>query len=155
MNPEIFIQPTGCSDFDTCPCCGNSSRKIWGLVNTDDKTVACYFVHWTPGHTGDRGANFDLIVGRWGDDALPTERFAVSLEYRLLENGPAFRIIDAEQRPIAVSNLVGRLLARADVIGQPFSKDVFAYCDAILAQDSRATELLGNWMIEPETGRAR
>jgi len=42
------------------------SRKVWGLVRSDGYAYATYFVHWTVGHVFDHGANFDVILGKWG-----------------------------------------------------------------------------------------
>jgi hypothetical protein len=92
----------------------------------------------------DHGANFDLIIGQWGDRATGRDRSLVSLAYRLFEGGPQFMVIDGHDRPSAKSELVGRVLRRAEVIGQPIAQVAFAAVDAILAQDSRVSELLGS-----------
>jgi hypothetical protein len=120
---------------------------VWGFVWSRETAVACYFVHWTLGHVEEHGANFDFIVGNWGDETPSSDRSAVSLEYRLLDSGPTFRVIDAAERPVADSKLSGHVLLRSDVIGQPISKEVFSYCDAILAQDIRIAEILGGWTV--------
>jgi hypothetical protein len=67
----------------------------------------------------------------------------VALAYRLWATGPEFMVIDAGQRPCAGSNLAGRSLRRSDVIGYPISEQAFAIADAVLAQDTRIAELLG------------
>jgi len=110
--------------------------------------ISSYYVHCTLGHVDEQGPNFDFIIGAWGDSIPKSKRVAVSLQYRILENGPSFMVIDAAGRSIADSELVGRALLRADVIGKSISKDVFAYCDLVLAQDVRVAELLGDWTIE-------
>jgi hypothetical protein len=46
-------------------------------------------------------------------------------------------VIDAADRPISRSELVGAALARSQVIGTPIATRVFAICDAIFAQDTR------------------
>lgn len=140
---ELEVEPTGAADLGSCECCGNNSRRIWGLVRTRELALASYFVHWTTGKVPDHGANFDLIIGRWGNHASATDRVLVAFEYRLLESGPAFMVIDAQGRPAASSDLVGRVLAREEVIGRPIAKQAFAIVDAVLAQDPRIAELLG------------
>ena len=147
MGQSLLIEPTGINDLRDCPCCGRSSRKVWGLISSPERTLACYYVHWTIGQIEEFGANFDLIIGAWGEAASAGDRFAVSLEYRLLESGPAFKAIDAVGRPITESKLFDHALARSDVIGQPIANDVFAYCDLILAQDTRVAELLNGWTL--------
>jgi hypothetical protein len=101
-------------------------------------------VHWTLTRVHDHGAHFDLIIGRWGERTTAADRVLVALEYRVLESGPAFMVIDAASRPAATNELVGRALAREEVIGRPIAAEAFAIVDAVLAQDPRVAELLGD-----------
>jgi hypothetical protein len=117
---------------------------VWGYVHSGQSTLAAYFVHWTLGHVPDRGANIDLIVGPWGDNTSSDDRCAVSLAYRQLDTGPSFMVINAAERDIAKSSLVGRALNRSEVIGRPIADDVFAICDAVWLQDPRINELHDN-----------
>jgi hypothetical protein len=121
-----------------CDCCGEASRSVWGLVHHGDATVAAYWMHWTVGHLDEPGANLDIVIGAWGETATPSHRQAVSLLYRQPEDQPpAFMVIDATDRPIAKSALVGGALRREDVIGTPLADHVFGLVDAICLQDSR------------------
>ena len=54
---------------------------------------------------------------------------------------------DAHDRPVAKSDLVGRVLRRDQVIGKPIAKRAFTVVDAILEQDDRVSELLGPWRL--------
>jgi hypothetical protein len=105
--------------------------------------LAAYFVHWTVGHISDQGANIDLIIGNWGEGTTQEERKAVALAYRLLDSGPSMMVIDANTRPFSSSELVGQALYRDEVIGNTIAGDAFAIADAILAQDDRIAELIG------------
>jgi hypothetical protein len=127
--------------FDPCECCGRNSRTISGFVYQGEAASAAYFVHCTLAGVKRFGANFDLILGKWGDGTSAQDRCAVSLEYRLLDNGPALMIISAKTRPVGNSELASRALTREEVVGNPISKEVFAIADTILAQDSRISEL--------------
>jgi hypothetical protein len=98
-------------------------------------------VHWTVGHVFDHGAHVDLILGVWGDGTSAADRYAVSLEYRILDTGPGLMVIDSHNRPIAESDLVGHCLKRSYVIGGPFAASVFAVCDAVLDHDPRLAAL--------------
>ena len=49
----------------------------------------------------DQGANFDMIIGPWGEDAIAANRSAVGLAYQLTEAGPSLMVIDACARPVA------------------------------------------------------
>lgn len=141
---SLTIEPTGANDTGVCECCGHMSRCVWGLVHTPKQTLACYFVHWTLNGVRDHGANFDLIVGPWSDGASARDRVLVAMEYRLLESGPAFMVIDSNHRPAATSELVGQALSRDEVIGQPIAREAFDIVDTILAQDVRVAELINS-----------
>jgi hypothetical protein len=127
-----------------CECCGNVSRTVSGYAYFRGHPFAAYFVHWTMGHVPDYGANFDFIIGKWSaDGGTPADRFAVSLVYRVTENGRGFMVIDATGRSISTSGLAGHVLKREEVVGQPIARDAFALCDAIWLQDARIAELSG------------
>jgi len=141
MIASLEVEPDGDAETGRCACCGQVSRKLWGYVRQDRRLYAAYFVHWTAGHVADHGAHIDLILGRWGDGAAAADRYAVSLEYRILDSGPALMVIDSGERDIARSELAGNALNRADVIGGPLAENVFAVCDAVLVHDPRLAEL--------------
>ena len=146
MEP-LEIEPTGSNDYGPCECCGNMSRCVWGFAHAPNRTLAAYFVHWTLTRVADHGANFDLIIGKWGERATAADRAVVSLAYRLDETGPSFMVIDATDRPAASGGLANRILLRADVVGKPTARDAFAVVDAILARDDRVAELMGPWRM--------
>jgi hypothetical protein len=121
-----------------CDCCGEASRSVWGLVHQNNATIAAYWMHWTVGHLGGPGANLDLVLGAWGNDTTSRDRVAASLMYRAPEDAPpAFMVIDAADRPIGASELVGGTLRREDIIGTPLADQLFAMVDAIWEQDQR------------------
>jgi hypothetical protein len=128
------------SQFGPCECCGNLSERVWGYVYRSDAAVAVYFVEWTPGHI-EKSASFDLIIGKWGEQARPNDRRAAAVEFRRLESGPSFRVIDAGTRKIATSSLVSGALRRDEVIGTPLAQEIFAITDAIYLEDPRINEL--------------
>jgi hypothetical protein len=143
----LRVELTGANDFGPCECCGNNSRCVWGFIHTAQDTLAAYSVHWTLNRVKDHGATFDLILGQWGEKASAKDRCLVSLAYRFSEEGPEFMVIDGHDRPSAKSELVGRVLRRDEVVGQPIANLAFAAVDAILAQDSRVLELLGPYRM--------
>ena len=143
---KLVVEPTGQKDHG--PSRGNLSRCVWGFVHAPDAALAAYFVHWTVGKVDHYWPNFDLIIGRWGAGATAADRRLVALEYRRLDTGPSFRVVDARGRPAADNReLVGKALRRCDVIGRKIAPTAFAVVDAILAQDDRVAELLGPWRL--------
>jgi hypothetical protein len=140
MEFELQINPDDQHTFGPCTCCGNMTRRVWGYLYDGEIAVGAYFVEWTPGHV-EAAANFDLILGKWGPGSATNDRKAVAVAYRNLETGPAFMVINAQERSLSASSLVGEALAREQVIGQPLADSVFAACDAIFLRDPRIADL--------------
>jgi hypothetical protein len=121
-----------------CDCCGNENRRVWGMVHDGDTTLAAYWMSWTVGHLSDRGANLDVVLGRWGKEASTDDRVVISMVHREQPDGtPALMVIDAGDRPAAKGELAHTALNRTDVIGTPLAAQVFALVDAIYEQDHR------------------
>jgi len=137
---QLTIEPDNERTFGPCSCCGKMTRRVWGYVSDSEVTLAAYFVGWTPGHE-DHTANFDFIVGKWGPGAGTGDRKAVAVAFRHLPTGPAFMVVDAAERPVGTSRLVGEALGREQVIGRPIATTVFALCDSVYTQDGRISEL--------------
>jgi hypothetical protein len=114
--------------------------RVWGFVDRDGATVAAYFVGWTE-QRPDHSAAFDLILGEWGDSATTEDRFAISLDYRIVESSGEFMVVDSRGRIPSVDRLAGTALKRSDVIGTPLAPQVFAVVDAIYMSDRRLDEL--------------
>ena len=130
------------ADPISCECCGHRSQVISGWLEDEQGTLAAYLAHWTEGKP-DHGANFDFIVGQWGNAASPANRKAVSVFYRRSDNG--FIIIDAESRPFATRQaLFSRALKRQDVFGTELAQEIFQFLDAIWLQDSRIGDIRGD-----------
>ena len=132
------IEPTG-ERGGFCDCCGNHTRTVWGYVHeTGGGTLASYFFQWTVGKSiEEHPANFDLILGSWGEGTTKNDRCAISLVH--FENGgvPGVSVIDANDRPIASSELVGSAKSRDELIGTPLAQQVFAIFDVVILQDNR------------------
>lgn len=144
---SLRVEPTEAANFGPCECCGTATRRVWGFVHNPAGTVAAYFVQWAVGQVPDHGALFDLILGQWGNGTTATDRVLVTLDYRLTDKGPAFMAIDGVSRQAAKSELVGRGLARTEVVGQLIAERVFAVADTVLAEDTRIVELLGPYRM--------
>lgn len=121
-----------------CDCCGNKSRRIWGMVHHQGgPSVAAYWMNWTAGHLSEQGANLDLVIGKWGDGTDAHDRFGVALVHRQLEDGtPSLMVVDADDRFSNV-DLAATALKRRDVIDTPLAEQVFSIVDAIYLQDVR------------------
>ena len=136
----LTIETSGEKSFGPCACCGEMTKRVWGFVYEADAALAAYFVEWTPGHEAS-SATFDLILGAWGEGTDNAARKAVSLEFRRLESGPAFMVIDATMRPTASSNLVSEALSRERVVGTSMGTEAYRVCDAVYLEDPRVAWL--------------
>jgi hypothetical protein len=125
-----------------CDCCGTTTKRVWGSINAINKQIGAYFVSWTESKP-DHGAAFDLILGEWGENTTSEERFSVALDFRLADGTPQFMVINAADRDVSKSHLVGTALKRSDVIGTPLAPQVFAVIDAIYL--SPGLEELRSW----------
>jgi hypothetical protein len=143
----LRVEPTESRDLGPCACCGSETRRVWGFVYSPTELAAAYFVQWALGRVADHGAIFDFILGGRGNGTTATDRVLVTLDYRLTDTGPAFMVIDSASRPAAKNELVGRALARTEVVGQPIAERAFAVADAVLAEDARIAELLGPYRM--------
>ena len=135
--PTLEIEPASMKTSGRCACCGKSRRTAWGFVYRDGGPRACYFVEWTLGRR-DCSARFDVVVGKWFDGTTENDREAVSLEYRLLDTGPSFSVVDADGRPAAE---VGRATKGAEVTGTPLADEVVTIAGAVLEADDRVRDL--------------
>jgi hypothetical protein len=115
---------------------------VTGFIYRDGEAAAAYFVQWTIGGVDSHGANFDLIIGKWGEGTRSSDRCAIALEFRRTENGPAFMVVDASSRRAGRSDLVGTALARDEVVGTPVAKVAFDLVDAVWLQDVRIREIV-------------
>ena len=137
---KLRIEPNSTQDT-ICDCCGRQSRTVSGFVYREDDAAAAYFVQWTLDGVDSHGANFDLIIGKWGEDATRSARQAIALEFRRTPDGPAFMVVDAFTRPVGQSDLVGHALSREEVVGTPLAQVAFEIIDAVWLYDSRIKEI--------------
>jgi hypothetical protein len=100
-------------------------------------------VTWTEGQVARHGANWDFVVGTWGDGTTAEDRVAVSLAMRVMDQGPQFMVIDAEGREMATAEVAGKAMSRDEVVGSQLADAVFGMIDAVWAEDKRLNELSG------------
>lgn len=133
------IEQSGASD-GYCDCCGSTTKRVWGLIYRDGAALAAYFVCWTE-QRPDHGASFDLILGRWGASTTKQDRYAVALDYRIVEGSAQFMVVDAQRRPTSGGELADTALKRSEIIGTLLAPQVFALIDAIYMGDQRLDEI--------------
>ena len=138
MAKAIFeVEPSGESG-GFCDCCGNQTRTVWGFVWKEGEPIASYFLHWTVGKSIEgHPANFDLIYGRWGEGTQKADRLAISLVHFTNDGVPGVSVINAADRPVAHSELVGSALSRDNVIDTFLAEEAFGIFDAVITQDHR------------------
>ncbi|MGQ0799884.1 MAG: hypothetical protein ACT4NL_07200 [Pseudomarimonas sp.] len=126
-------------DPTPCECCGQTTRGVSGWIEDSDKTLAAYLIHWTQSAKG-HDPNFDLIFGKWGDNATPSDRYVASFAYRHSTN--SFMVIDSRARPAGQSKHIASFpLTRDEVVGTPLAPYLFGLLDAIWLQDPRIADI--------------
>lgn len=121
-----------------CDCCSSDTVSISGYIYDEEVALAVYWVRWTASHLQEEGAQLDLVLGRWGEGTSASDRFAVAIQHRQMEDGtPSLMVVDATGRPTADGMLATTALRREDVIGTSLAPQVFALTDAIYLHDDR------------------
>ena len=69
------------SDFGPCECCGDVSRRATGMVRRDGDAYAIYHVDWTTQQVARHGAEFYLLLGRFGEGTTAADKFLVALHF--------------------------------------------------------------------------
>jgi hypothetical protein len=125
-----------------CECCGDETRTVWGYVHSGDQTLAAYFVQWTQGKS-EHAANFDFLIGTWGDPEVKDKRLA-SWVFNPKQAGGSFMAVDGSSRPAARSDLCSLVLTREQIIGDAELKSLrTSLIDAVWLGDSRIKEIRG------------
>ena len=138
---DYYVEPTGIREPTICECCGNTSRKVWGLAYRNDIPTAAYFVEWTE-NSAKHSPNIDLLIGTWGDDQVNDKRLVSWLYNPTHDDGGSFMVIDGATRPAAESDLCDQALTREEVIGDSALMEVATgIIDAIWLHDDRIREL--------------
>ncbi len=141
---SLIVEPSGQKDFGPCECCGGTSRTVWGYVHEGRRSLASYFVQWKLGQVPRHGANFDLILGKWGEGTSHDDRVAIALRFRRTEKGPSFMVVDARERPTARGGLAGAALAADQVLGSHWEQEAYDVVDAVWLKDERIREIVGD-----------
>lgn len=139
---DVRVEPSGSNDFGPCGCCGSMSRTVWGYLYEEGMARCVYYVQWTLDQVPRHGANIDLLLGSWGDDSTPDDRVAVSLVFRVGENGPEFASMDPDDREHAKSGMATHGIPGRHVLGNTVAADSYAFTHAIFGQDERLAELV-------------
>src|SRR5689334_19689163 len=129
------------SDFGPCECCGDVSRRATGMVRRDGDAYAIYHVDWTTQQVARHGAEFYLLLGRFGEGTTAADKFLVALHFFIEPDTFGFMVVDANQTPMATHPLAGRSLTREDVVGTPLAQEVFDLVDAIWLNDGNIAEV--------------
>ncbi len=135
---SLNVEPTGEATF-VCDKCGFSGRRVWGeVLDVSECTLAVYYVSWVGECQGDL-PRFDLIIGGWGEGTGPADRRVATVEFNVVDSGPAFRVIDADEH--SYSSLAATALRRDDIVNQPQAEKTFDILDAIWRGDARVHDM--------------
>jgi hypothetical protein len=118
-----------------CACCGGTTIKAWGYVYSHNDAHAVYYVAWTDKHSGHR-LSFILSIGGWSEGADAAEKQALALECQVVENVPAFMIIDATASQL-YDPYLGAALNREQAMSSSIKQEAFEITDEVIENDAR------------------
>ena len=122
----------GATEQIACRCCGAPTTVVEGVLRVGDLFAGWYTVGVTLG-TSDHLPLLRLFLGDWGQDAGPDERWGL----RIGIDGDGPSLIDWSDSDRAEAAPTFTPLDRAQVLGTPMERQVFALVDTILTQDTR------------------
>jgi len=112
-------------------------KRVWSLVYKDDSAYASYYAEWPLGPRAEFEVRIHIVLGKWGDGAIPAHRFLVFVLYRDTPK-PGFMIADADGGADDYKALGSRVLSREAVLADDeIKRSVFELLDQIWDQDHR------------------
>jgi hypothetical protein len=137
----LVIDPGESADLGACPCCGNMGRSAWGYVSKNGAARALYYARWIDKHH-DRGVQFLVSVGSWGETSNVSMRRMVAIDCRMGDGRPTFMVLDATKVPDADEALMGKGLSREQVLADPLKDEVLPMVDQVTYEDRRIKTFL-------------
>lgn len=130
------------ADLAPCPDCGKASKSVWGYVSKNNQAHSVYYASWNENHP-DRGVQFFLSIGKWGQGSGAAMRKKIALDCRMGPERPAFMVLDASKMPFADEEL-GKGLTREQVLDDPMKDEVFLIIDQVSFDDKRIKTFLSS-----------
>lgn len=135
----ISLQLKGEDAGSPCPDCAQATKRIWGHVLDHQQTVASYVVTWVPGKR-DHAIGYDLIFGRWDEDATAENRVLVSMDQRVGEGDGKPRFVNAEGRIAHDPLLFSEALTWQTAMQSGRARDLLLLAEMIYRNDPRLDE---------------
>jgi hypothetical protein len=117
-----------------CPCCGRPVFAGCGELHSTVCPVADYWYRWAEGHS----AAFHLAVCARSAEGEFVEAGGVAvLAAQLQGESLSFSALEPEAAPWREFGAFGRVLSRAEVLGEERKAKVFALADAVVDHEPR------------------
>lgn len=136
----ISLQLKGEDAGSPCPDCGQATQRVWGHVLDQQQTIAAYFVTWVPGARS-HAIGYDMIFGRWDEEATGDNRVLVSLDHRVGDNAHAPKFVDAAGRVAHDPRLFSEALTWQAAMQSARAKDLLILADMIYRNDPRLEDV--------------
>lgn len=112
-------------------------KRVWSLVYKNDLAYASYYAEWPLQPAAEFEVCIHIVLGKWGEGAMPQERFLVCVLYRDTPK-PGFMVADPDRRSRDYQLLASRVLSRETVLAEGVMKrSVFELLDQVWLQDRR------------------
>ncbi len=139
---KLFAIETGTENVvGHCDCCGHESRLFRGFVYQDDAAHGVYVCYYTARHS-ELGVSMAISLGGWGENADPSNKECILLEWRKMDAGPACRVVDFVAESWVDERLLGRVISRDESMASGRASEAFAVSDAVWLVDQRLSDAL-------------
>lgn len=114
---------------EVCPTCGAGFEHVTGFVTRDGVAHAAYYAacHGSPEHV----AQIDVILGRWGDAATPTDRS----HFACILRADGAMAVDAPLAVAPETDWLGPRLTREQALVHGLVAEFWAVVDLIAVAD--------------------
>src|SRR4051812_3591651 len=109
------LEMLGEKTIEDCPHCGQTTKRVWGILSEDHKESVLYYAAWHP-TPSDEPARFDFVVQHQNEAGVG--RYAVSLLFRYDEESFGCMVVDGNP-DLQSSKLTDHIFTRAETLAYP------------------------------------
>ena len=124
-----------------CECCGGVTTSLTRFVYEDGDAYAVYYARFGVVHEP-RVVEAVVSIGEWGEGSGPWDRVAFPFRLRATEAEYQVTVVDAAESPWEGTELLGRMLDRAEALRHERLEEVFHISDHMVRDDIPLREYL-------------
>lgn len=125
-----------------CHCCSRKSNIGHGFICKNGDAYAVYYAGWTPDHLTKK-ISFAIAIGEWDDKSTISDRTCFGLEVSEGEGEILFRIIDPDESPWPITDLLGKMVSRKESLNHSLKNEVLLIAEHVMRNHDAIHEYLG------------